>query len=246
VTRPYRSCSCRAPGEHGKPGRLLGKSCDKLKSDSRHGAWYARYEAPPDPGGRRRQPRIGPFGTEKEAQKELTKALGQVDAGLHAGDRKMTVAEYLELWLEDRRPELKERTWTSYADAVRLHFGPGLGHLRLADLRDHHIRALYATMRRINRPEGESDRSEMMRRLLAARRHVDHLPGRLASQRPVGEAGIKRRHVVLVAAMSSAVERKLIPASPASAIRFRLRKQRPLLWTESRSSQWAKDGIRPR
>ena len=82
MTKPYRACSCRAPAEPGpdgkmRPGKLLGKSCEKLKTDSRHGSWYARYEAPPDPSGPRRQPRIGPYGTEKEARAELTKALGR-------------------------------------------------------------------------------------------------------------------------------------------------------------------------
>ena len=100
-------------------------------------------------------------------------------------------------------------------------------------------------MRKINQPEADGDRSEILRRLLAARRHVPHLPGKLWGTRPLSEAGIKRRHVVLVAALSDAVERRLIPASPAAAIRFRVPKSRPLLWTESRSSQWAKDGIRP-
>ena len=57
ATRPYRSCNCREPGEPGKPGKLLGAKCPKLKTDSRHGGWFARYEAPPDAGGKRRQPR---------------------------------------------------------------------------------------------------------------------------------------------------------------------------------------------
>jgi integrase len=239
MTRPYRSCYCRAAG------RLLGSKCPKLKTDSRHGSWYARYEAPPGPGGKRRQPRIGPFGSEREASQALTRVLGEVSAGLHAGDRKLTVGEYLARWLEDRRPELKPRTWASYEEACRLYFTPGIGHLKLADLRDHHIRAVYAAMRKINRPEAGDDRSEILRRLLTARRHVPHLPGKLWGTRPVSEAGIKRRHVVLVAALSDAVARRLIPASPASAIRFRVPKSRPLLWTQARTAQWARDGVRP-
>jgi integrase len=250
MTKPYRACSCRAPATAGpggrmRPGRLLGKSCDKLRTDSRHGSWYARYEAPPDPGGKRRQPRIGPFTTEKEARTALTKALGQVDAGMHAGDRKLTVGAYLAGWLEDKRPELKPRTWSSYEEAVRLYFGPGLGHLKLADLRDHHVRGLYAAMRKINRPEADGDRSEMLRRLLAARLTIPHLPGVLWGTKPVGEAGIKRRHVVLVAALNDAVERRLIPVNPASAIRIKVRKQRPLLWTQPRMARWRETGTRP-
>ena len=256
MTKPYRSCNCRAPATAGpdgkmRPGRLLGAKCPKLKSDSRHGQWYARFEAPPDPGGKRRQPRIGPYPTEREAGKALTKVLGEVDAGMHAGNARMTVGAFLTAWLEDKRPEIKPRTWASYEEAVRLYFVPGLGHIRLAELRDHHIRALYASMRRINRPEAGSSTSsstggdELLRRLLAARRHVDHLPGKLWGTRPITEAAIKRRHTVLATALNDAVERRLIPVSPASSIRFKLRKQRPLLWSEPRIARWRETGTRP-
>jgi hypothetical protein len=251
MTKPYRACSCRGPAVTGpdgrkRPGPLLGKSCAKLKSDSRHGKWFARFEAPPGPDGKRRQPRIGPFDTQGEADKALTRARGEVDAGLHAADRKLTVGAYLDRWLDDVKPGLKPRTWASYEEAVRLYFAPGIGHVKLAELRDHHIRALYAAMRRINRPDAPAGGDEeMLRRLLAARRTIPHLPGVLWGTKPIGEAGIKRRHVVLVAALNDAVERRLIAVSPAGSVKFKIRRQRPLLWTKARSAQWAKDGLRP-
>ena len=205
--------------------------------------WYVRYEAPPV-GGRRRQPRLGPYDTEREAARALTKALGEVHTGTHASDRKITVGAYLSRWLEDMRSELKPRTWASYEEAVRLYFAPGLGHIKLADLRDSHIRGLYVSMRKINRPVPVST-DETLRRLLRARRHVDHLPGHLWTTRPLSEASVKRRHVVLAAALNNAVERRLLGVSPAAAIRFKVPKTRPLLWTQARTAQWAKDGQRP-
>ncbi len=60
--KPYRACSCRDP----QTGRLLGKACPDLGSKKKHGAWYARYEAPRDAEARRRRPRIGPYATERE------------------------------------------------------------------------------------------------------------------------------------------------------------------------------------
>jgi integrase len=165
---------------------------------------------------------------------------------MHAADRKLTVAAYLSGWLGDVRPNLKPRTWASYEEACRLYLTPGIGHIKLADLRDHHIRGLYASMRKINRPEAEEGSGdETLRRLLAARATVAQLPGRLIGTRPLSEAGIRRRHAVLVAAVTDAVERKLIPASPATAIKFKIRRTRPLVWTAVRSAQWAKDGLRP-
>ena len=147
--------------------------------------------------------------------------------------------------LDDVKPGLKPRTWASYEEAVRLYFRPGIGHIRLADLRDHHIRAVYAAMRKINRPGADVGNDEMLRRLTGARRTIPHLPGVLWGTKPVGEAGIRRRHVALVKALNDAVKRRLIAFNPASAIEFELRKVRPLLWTEPRIKRWRETGRRP-
>jgi hypothetical protein len=58
VKLPSRMASARAP----QTGRL-GTACLQLGRNG-HGAYYARYEAPQGQGGRR-QPRIGPYRTEK-------------------------------------------------------------------------------------------------------------------------------------------------------------------------------------
>jgi integrase len=226
-------------------GRPYGRSkCPRLAQKG-HGGWYARFEAPPGPDGKRRQPRIGPCDTQQEAKDALIKALGQVKDRRFPADRKITVGAYLTGWLEDKKPELKPRTWASYEEAVRLYLVPGLGHVKLADLKDRHIRALYAAMRKINRPGAEADRDEMLRRLLAARAVIPHLPGHLWGTKPLNEGGIKRRHSVLVAAMSDAVERGLIAVNPASIIRLKVPKTRPVLWSAARIEQWRKDRKRP-
>jgi integrase len=175
----------------------------------------------------------------------VVEALGQMAAGTQAADRKLTVDAYLVIWLEDQRATLKPRTWEGYSETIRLYFQPGIGHIKLADLRDHHIRACYAAMRKINRPEAESDSGEMLRRLLAARAIIPHALDRLWGVRPLSEAGIRRQHAVLSAALNDAVERHLLAANPAATVKFRLRKARPLLWTGPRVEQWCKDGKRP-
>ncbi|HEX7161900.1 MAG TPA: N-terminal phage integrase SAM-like domain-containing protein [Trebonia sp.] len=154
--RPYRSCSCRGPtvtGPDGKerPGRQLGRKCPRLKADSKHGAWYVRFEAPPSADGKRRQLRVGPYAKEGDAKKAVTAALGKIDAGTHMDDRKTTLGEYLDRWLEWKRGTLKPSTFASYREGVALYFKPGLGHIRLVDLRADDIRALYAAMRKISR-----------------------------------------------------------------------------------------------
>ncbi|GAA2702189.1 hypothetical protein [Nonomuraea recticatena] len=46
---------------------------------------------------------------------------------------------------------------------------PGLGHLKLADVREHHLHELYEAMGQINALPKGAKPSEMLRRLLAAR-----------------------------------------------------------------------------
>jgi integrase len=243
LPKPYRECSCRDP----ETGRRLGKNCPLLAQKG-HGAWYARYEAPRGPDGRRRQPRIGPYRTEKVCKDGLVEALGRVGQGAHVEDRRTTFGDYLTRrvrWWE-AEAELKPSTLASYREAVELYFRPGLGHLRLADLRDHHFRDLYAAMRLINRPGQDAERGELLRRLLAARSERD---GKRVSTRPLSEARIKRIHAVALSALSDAARARTIPYNPAGAIRLGgkrgPRKTRPLLWTAPRVERWRETGEIP-
>lgn len=247
--KPYKACSCRDP----ESGRLLGKKCPDL-AKRRHGAWYARYEAPKAADGKRRQPRIGPFDTEKECKDELARVLGQVGQTGHVDDRKMTVGTYLDKRLAWRVAEseagdgLKRSTLDAEREAIELYFKPGLGHIKLADLRDHHIRDLYAAMRLINRNTEEKHPSELLRRLLATRAARD---GQRVSTRPLSEARIKRMHAVLTGALNDAVKvSKLLLVNPAEGVLRakgggRRSRAKPLLWTAERVEHWEKTGNVP-
>ena len=235
--KPYRSCGCRDP----ETGRQLGRKCPKLAAKG-HGAWYARFEAPPGADGKRRQLRAGPYTTEKQAKAGVVEALGKVAAGVHVDDRKTTLGEHLGRWLEWKTtgPDpLKPSTAASYAEAIELYFKPGLGRVKLVDLRADDVRDLYAAMRKISRAE-DGDRSELLRRLLAARASWH---GKRISTRPLTDARIRRMHAVLRAALNDA---ETLPVNPAAAVKFgKIRKVRPLLWTAARTERWAETGEVP-
>lgn len=241
--KPYKACSCRD-----ESGKLLGKQCPDLDK-RRHGAWYARYEAPRTADKKRRQPRIGPFETEKECKAELAKVLGQAGKTGKAYDRKMTLGEYLDKRHAWRVAEseagdgLKRSTLATDAEIIALYLKPGLGHLKMVDqLGQDQIRELYAAIRLINRPTEGQRPSEMLRRLLEARAS---LQGRRYSARPVGESRIKRVHIVLNAALNDAVKlSKILPENPADGVMRskggsgRKGKAKPLLWTDERVTHW--------
>lgn len=248
--KPFKACSCRDP----ETKRLLGKKCPDL-SKKGHGGWYARYEAPKSADGKRRQPRIGPYITETECKKELAKVLGTAASPKAHDERKTTLGEYLERRYTWRKSEaetgegLKKSTLDAEREAIDLYGKPGLGHIKVVDLTDEHFRELYAAMRKLNRPEEQGDRSEILRRLKDARATRD---GRRLHSRPISEGRIRRVHAVLHGALTDAVKlSKIRPDNPTDGVwrsKGGKRKQgraRPLLWTAERVEAWEKTGSIP-
>ena len=245
----YKACSCRDP----ETKRLLGKKCPELAKKG-HGAYYARYEAPASASGKRRQPRVGPFATERECNAELNKVLGRLGNAKRTDDRKLTLGDYLERRFAWRKSEaenggLKKSTLASEREAIDLYLRPGLGHIKLTELDDQQIRELYAAMRLINRPAEQAERTELLRRLQEARAIRD---GKRIHTRPLSESRIKRVHAVLTGALNDAVgTSKLIDANPADGVwRTKAGKRgkgriKPLLWTAERVERWEKTGAVP-
>lgn len=242
MTAPYRACSCRAPSTTGpdgrkKPGKLLGKQCPELVKKG-HGAWYARYEAPPGADGKRRQPRIGPFPTEKATKAALAAATAGAASG-RPTDHKTRVGDYLDRWLSWRETEVKASTFASYRQAFDLYWKPGIGHMKLSGLRESDIRDALAAARKLNTPAEATDRSEMLRRLAAAR-FSSH--GRRRRRLPLSEARLRRITAPLVAALNDC---KSLSDNPAAGIGWKVRRAKPLVWTDARVAEWRRTGKRP-
>ncbi|HEY1621752.1 MAG TPA: tyrosine-type recombinase/integrase [Streptosporangiaceae bacterium] len=231
-----KRCACRDPETH----KQLGARCPKLKGKS-HGAWWARYDAPPSADGKRRRAAIGPFRTKKLADDALATALAKIGYDGQASDHTLKVGPYLSGWVT-AKTDIKKSTLTSYHEAVNLYLMPGLGHLRLADLGDHHAAELYAEMQRLSEelPAGEKP-TEMRRRLQAARA----TDGR--SRRPLSPARIRRVHAVLSSALGHAVRTKKLTRNPVEYVSLPKcpRRRRPLVWTPQRVARWLEIGKAP-
>lgn len=248
--KPYKSCSCRDP----QTKKLLGKKCPDL-SKKGHGGWFSRYEAPKSADGKRRQPRIGPYDTERECKAELAKVLGTAANPKAHDERKTTLGQFLERRYAWRTSEaetgegLKKSTLDSEREALDLYLVPGLGHIKVVDLTDEHVRELYSAMRKINRPEEQGDRSEILRRLKDVRATRD---GRRLHSRPISESRIRRIHAVLHGALADASKlSKIRPDNPADGVwrskggKRNKGRAKPLLWTAERVEQWEKTGVVP-
>ena len=93
--------------------------------------------------GRRRQRWKGGFPTKREAELALNRALNADEVAVAGG---LTVACYLEQWLDGVKNTVKPTTAKSYAEVLRWYVVPRVGALQLAEVTPLHIRSLYADL----------------------------------------------------------------------------------------------------
>jgi integrase len=133
-----------------------------------------------DQSGKKRQKWVGGFRTRRDAEDALTQSLDRVRTRTWADPGRITVAEYLDQWLDGIRPSLRPKTAASYEDALRGWVIPRVGSVRLVGLTAPRLRALYGELLesgRCNGSGGLSPRSvQYAHRILshALKDAVDH------------------------------------------------------------------------
>jgi integrase len=114
-----------------------------IKSRS-SGSYRIRYSLGRDPvSGKRRFGTATVRGTRKDAERELTRLLRTTDTGEHVDPSRMTVGQWLDLWLDTIRAEVSQKTHESYTEIVRCYLKPALGSARLDKLAPSQIQKAY-------------------------------------------------------------------------------------------------------
>ena len=121
-----------------------------------HGPWAYAVDVQRGVGGRRRQLTKSGFATKAAAAAALRQVLDRDESGLAEADR-MTVRDYLETWLAGKRA-LRATTQRSYRIHLDRYLLPYLGHLRLIELRPHHLDVMYDEITRTGRLSAASVR----------------------------------------------------------------------------------------
>lgn len=113
------------------------------------GSWEVKFDLGRDPVTGRRKTRYITFrGGKKAAQQELRRLLGTVDEGRFVEPSKLSVAEYLERWLEEHaKHNVSGKTFERYTELLRLHAIPVIGRHPLTRLEPLHVQAMHAAMR---------------------------------------------------------------------------------------------------
>jgi len=95
---------------------------------NRRGLWVVKVSLPD---GRRLERSSKDRATAERHRRELLRLVG---LGVEPKPR-LTLAAFLDGWLNDQRERVRPQTWERYASVVRVHLTPELGHIRLQLLR---------------------------------------------------------------------------------------------------------------
>lgn len=109
-------------------------------------SWTIVIEAGRDPNtGKRKRFKKAFRGTKKEAEKEMTRLLAEIEKGTYIEPTKLTFGEYLFRWIDDYcRPNLAPSTFDSYQRIIKKHIIPALGTIPLAKLQPLHLQGYYS------------------------------------------------------------------------------------------------------
>jgi len=109
-------------------------------------SWSVVITMPPDPAtGKRRQKWHTVHGERRDAERELTRLLAELDVGTYVQPARMSLAEYLRKWLEDyARHNTRPKSYELYRYLSERHIIPALGSTPLPELRPPAIQSFYA------------------------------------------------------------------------------------------------------
>lgn len=108
----------------------------------------------PDSTGKRRQRWHSFKGTKREAQRECARLISELDKGTAVEPSRITVAAFLERWIEHMQGQVSPRSHERYAEIARKNIAPLLGGTALTKLRPEQISQAYATALASGRRDG--------------------------------------------------------------------------------------------
>ncbi len=132
----------KADAEKPKPRRARGEGTLHKRAD---GMWVGYIELPKGPDGKRRKTKPVYSTDRAEAVKKLNEVKDQVAKGLEQTDQRLTVAAYLEEWIEQvAKTRLRPTAWASYRSAINTRIVPAIGGRKLATLQPADIRHMHS------------------------------------------------------------------------------------------------------
>lgn len=168
--------------------------------------WVVRIFMGRDEKGKRHYANHTIHGTKKDAETYRNACVRDKDLGVFVEPAAITINEYLDKWLETAaRPRLRERTFESYEDVLRLYIRPAIGGKKLSDIRPLDLQALYSNLQE----RGLSARTIRYAHSVLASSLTQAVKWRMAAQNPA-----------LLVELPRSSRKEMAALSPDSAARF--------------------------
>ena len=105
--------------------------------------WEARYTSGYDPGTGKQIQRSITGKTQKEVSQKLKAATTAIDEGTYTAPSRMTVGQWMDIWVSEYLGGVKPRTADNYKGVVNHRIKPGLGAVKLDALNPHAVQNYY-------------------------------------------------------------------------------------------------------
>jgi integrase len=129
-------------------GRRVRPSASKLRGGvmKRGRTWYYVIRVLDPEAGVSKPKWVGGFITEEDAKAARDEARVKARRGSYIDRNQITVAAYLDQWIEGHAMEVRPRTLSDYRNCIRLYVKPRIGHLRVQAVRPSTITKLYSDL----------------------------------------------------------------------------------------------------
>ena len=170
------------------------------------GSWEARFVAGHDPGTGKPIRKSVYAKTQKEARQRLAQAVAAVDNKSYREPCKMTLGEWLDIWVDTYLTDVKPRTLKIYQDDIRLHIKPYLAAVKLDELDTHTVQRFFNTLLKSGKRIPKRDKDGKI---------VKKGGKTVYENAPLSAKTVKNVHGVLHGALRQAVVNRYIPINAA-------------------------------
>jgi integrase len=174
-------------------------------------------------------------------------------------DGKMTVAEWLDRWMSNKKT--RPTTNNGYQSHIRVHLKPGIGHYRLDRLTVGHVQDMFngiddrndvvraenaerhEQVARCKREKPGAPKASEREQLAREREKLAAMPPFRRITGPATKQAIRR---TLRTALNKAIGEQLLTFNPASHVELApAARPKGLLWTDERVARWRETGEKP-
>ena len=173
------------------------------------GTWEARYVVGKDPGTGKSIRKSVYAKTQKEVRQKLAQAIAAIDNGEYFEPTKMTLGQWLDIWVKDYMGDKKYLTVKHYKAQVEAHIRPALGAMKLSQLKPHVIQSFYNELLRTGRIVPKYDEKGKI---------VKQNGQTVTEQMPLSPKSVRNVHGILTKALSVAVDMGYLKTNPADRV----------------------------